>query len=269
MPKVHSQTVFLFGAGAVEDPWAPIISAIQEHHPEARVQDGQQANHYLAWWVYAQRLRARRIEKGGLSPEKRAELDRLKDDDDQLREGIAKHLVRATVEKTYQLRRRFVEVVGQPRWKQRGGALYLTTNWDRLPEVTMAVPEKSVVHLHGDVSSPTCIYLPTETAHEAHRSREANDHIGLLTGTAWQVIQGTDQLCIYGLSFSPLDAELSWVVRVGLEGHTRESMRIYVFDLRAELPKLEWRIRLLLPPGQAIAIEKHAVDEDALVGSSP
>lgn len=127
----------------------------------------------------------------------------------------------------------------------------------------MAVPDNSVVHLDGDVQRPDCIYLPTETSYEGHRSSEANQYIGRFTGTAWQVIQRTQQLCIYGLSLSPLDAELSWVLQVGMENHTQESLQIHLFNLRAELDELEWRIRLLLPRGQEIGIERHPVDDDA------
>lgn len=264
MTNVYTDSVFLFGSGAVEeDAWKPIIAAIQEHQPQAAVQDGPQANHYLTWWVYGQRLRALRTKKGGLSAETKAQQKQLKDADRQLRRKIAEHLSRATTERTYRLRRRFLEVVEHSRWRGSAGVLYLTTNWDNLLEVTKGLSSKSVVHIHGDVTAPDCIYLPSETSHEAHRSRETNVRIGLLTGTAWQVIRDTRQLCIYGLSLSPLDAELSWIVQVGVEAHTRESLRIHLFDLRAELTRLEWRVRLLLPPGSNIEVEKHAVDDDA------
>lgn len=76
---------------------------------------------------------------------------------------------------------------------------------------------------------------------------EANKRIAALIGTAWRAIKGTHNLCIYGLSLSPLDAELSWIVQVGLEDHTRETLRIHLFDLGAELARLEWRLRLSLP----------------------
>jgi len=121
-----------------------------------------------------------------------------------------------------------------------------------------------VVHIHGVVDEHSCIYLPSETSYEAHRSDEANQRIGKFTGTAWHVIQATRRLCIYGLSLSALDAELSWIVRVGLEAHTGKTLRIHLFDLRAELPKLEWRVRLLLPRNSDIQIEGHPVDEEAV-----
>lgn len=107
MSNLQTQTVFLFGAGALENPWSPVISAIREHHPEAGVQNAAQGNHYLAWWVYAQRLRARGIEKGDLSPEKQVRLDRMKKEDNEFRTLIADHLVLATADKTYQLRAYF------------------------------------------------------------------------------------------------------------------------------------------------------------------
>ncbi len=198
---------------------------------------------------------------GGLSPEKQRELDRMADDDLQFRQIIAAHLMRVTEDKSYELRRRFVEVVGQSRWKSgRRGVIYLSTNWDHLLEKAMALSSKSIVHLHGDVSRPACIYLPSETSHEAHRSPESNKYIATLTGTAWQVIRDTRQLCIYGLSLSPLDAELSWVLQAGLDAHTRETLRIHLFNRGEELDKVEWRVRLLLPSGSNIEIEKHAVD---------
>ncbi len=262
MAAVSSDTVFLLGAGTIENAWDPIIDAIQEHRSPAHVRTPDQANHYLAWWVYGQRLRARRMEmeKGSISPQLKEKLDEIARDDLRLRKAMAEHLSKATADGSYRLRRKFVEVAAPHRWDKGGGVLYLSTNWDHLFENAMAIPPKGVLHIHGDVGDHSCIYLPSETSHEAHRSPEANKKIGALTGTAWRAIEGTHQLCIYGLSLSPLDAELSWILQVGLEAHTRETLRIHLFNCGAELDKIEWRIRLLLPPGSTVEIEKHAVD---------
>jgi hypothetical protein len=128
MADVRSDTVFLLGAGVVERAWDPIVAALAELQPKANIRTHEQANHFLAWWVYGQRLRGRRMASGNMTPEVRERLLGIERDDLRLRKTIAEHLIRATAEGTYRLRRRFVEVSGRRRWDQGGGQVFLTAN---------------------------------------------------------------------------------------------------------------------------------------------
>lgn len=257
---MRSDTVFLVGAGINVPMWDPVIAALNELHPAPWIETPEQANHWLAWWVYAQRLRAERMDRTDVTPEVRMKNDELAQEDLRLRRTIAKHLREASAGQGFRLRRRFVEIVGRHRWDAGNGVAYLSANWDRLPEIELAL---NVVHIHGDVDAPETIFLPTETSAERHRTCEAGEYIRRLTGTAWQLIRDTHQLCIYGLSLSALDAELLWILQVGLEAHTERTIRIHVFDLESQRRTLDWRVRMVCPP--TIPIEFHAVDDNAPV----
>ena len=257
---VRSDTVFLVGAGINVPMWDAVIAAINEFLPTPWILTAEQASHWLAWWVYAQRLRAVRMARNDVTPEVRAKNDELASEDLRLRRTIAEHLQSAGAGNELRLRQRFVEVASNHRWDGEHGVMFLSTNWDHLLELR-GVPKEAVVHIHGDIEAPDCLYLPTETSAEAHRSTTASDYIARLTGTAWQAIRDARQLCIYGLSLSALDAELLWILQTGLEAHTANSVVIHVFDLGSELARIEWRLRMVCPPG--LPIEFHAVDDGA------
>src|SRR6266849_5907962 len=106
---IRSDTAFLVGAGINDPMWDPVIAAINEFHSAPGVQTGEQANHWLAWWVYAQRMRALRMARNDITPEVRAQNDELAAENLRLRRTIAEHLQRAAAAKEIRLRRRFTE----------------------------------------------------------------------------------------------------------------------------------------------------------------
>src|SRR5262249_53106553 len=91
-----------------------------------------------------------------------------------------------------------------------------------------------------------------------------NKQIGLWTGTVWQVIRDTRRLCIYGLSLSAHDAELSWNLAAGLLENTKQPLPIPLFDLRSAPPMIEWRVRMASRlPNVKVEINLHPIDDDA------
>ncbi len=262
--RIPSDSVFLVGSGIIDRDrsWKPIIAAIQEFKPDARVETDEQANYFLAWWVYAQRMRAVYLMGDKTSAEGRERNRQLANDDVKLKQIIAASLRSACDGRDFQLRPRFVEVQGLAQW---GSRLFFTTNWDRLLEIQLGRTASNCVHIHGDVEAPSCLYLPTETSTEHHREAAANKQIGLWTGTAWQIIRDTRQLCIYGLSLSAHDAELTWILTAGLSEHTARPLPIHLFDLGNKLPEIEWRVRMACLPSAKVEIIHHPVDDDAPV----
>jgi hypothetical protein len=261
-PGTHaSDTVFLLGSGAVANAWVPVVAAVQEFYSHAQVTNGEEANFLLAWWVYHQRARALRVQRGDLTPENRELNAQVEVSDLRLRQTIAAHLSVASEQDFFRLRRQAVAVLNDRRWGD--GRVFLTANWDRLLEMEMAYPSASVIHIHGEVEKPSCLYLPTETSTENYRSQEVNEHIARLTGTAWQVIRDARQLCIYGLSLSPLDAELAAILGVGLEPRDGPPFPVYVYNLRGKpLDEAVWRVRAATHPEAKVDIYPMALDKE-------
>jgi hypothetical protein len=78
-----------------------------------------------------------------------------------------------------------------------------------------------------------------------------------------QIIQGAQQVCIYGLSMSPLDAELSVVLGVGLEPRMGPPVPIFVCNLQSELAETIWRVRAALDGVANTTIEGVPLDPEA------
>jgi hypothetical protein len=254
-----SDTVFLLGSGAVANAWVPVVAAVREFHSHAQVTNGDEANFVLAWWVYHQRTRALRMQRGDLTPEDRERNLQLEVSDLKLRQTIAAYLRVASEQNFFRLRPQAVALLTDRRWGE--STFFLTANWDRLLEMDMAYPSASVIHIHGEVEKPSCLYLPTETSTENYRSQEVNEHIARLTGTAWQVIRDARQLCIYGLSLSPLDAELAAVLGVGLEPREGPPFPVYVYNLRGKhLDEAVWRVRAATHPEARVEIHPMPLD---------
>lgn len=181
-------------------------------------------------------------------------------DDLRLRQSIAAHISMAATQGFFCLRRRVVPVLRNHEWGP--SQLFLTTNWDRLLETDLAMTPKSVVHIHGDIATPSGVYLPTETSTEMYRPDEANDHIGQLTGTAVRILQGARRICIYGLSLSPLDAEVNVILGVGLEPRATPLPPVYVYNIKSDLDATVWRLRAALHPGAVVDIRPVAVEAE-------
>jgi hypothetical protein len=185
---------------------------------------------------------------------------RIERQDLRLRENIAAHIRVAAEQEFYGLRRAVVPFLHDERWGTN--RLFLTTNWDRVLENDLALGPESVVHIHGDVQAPSTLYLPTETSTEPYRTDEGNARLASFTRSAVQVIQGARQVCIYGLSLSPLDAELNVVLGVGLEPRSGPPVPIYVCNLRSELTETMWRVRAALDGAANATIYGVAVEPE-------
>jgi hypothetical protein len=241
---IPCDTVFLLGAGAITNAWVPVIQALREFRPHAEITTGEQANFVLAQWVYHQRSRALRLAMDDVIEEDRETARRVERQDLRLRQNIAAHIRVAAEQDFYGVRRGLVPLLHNPQWGER--RFIITTNWDRALETDLGFRRESVIHIHGDVEVPSLLYLPTETAAEPYRSREQNAQVAAHTSSAVRIIQGAKQLCIYGLSLSPLDAELNVVLGVGLEPREGPPVPIYVCNLKEAVSETAWRVRAAL-----------------------
>jgi len=265
MPELPScDTVFLLGSGIGANSWVPVIAGIHEFYPTVGVTSAERANFWLAWWVYAQRTRGELMRRGDLGDE-RADTERrnreLEASDLGLRQTIAANIRVATEQDFFRLRRQAVRVLGD--WQLWGRSrYYLTTNWDRLLETELAYSPKSVMHIHGDVEMPSCLYLPTETSTEPYRKPDINEHIGALTGMAAELIRRARQLCIYGLSLSPLDAELGAILGAGLDVRPGPPFPVYVCNVAEAIDEMVWKVRAALHPESKLDIRPMVIEKE-------
>lgn len=86
----------------------------------------------------------------------------------------------------------------------------VTTNWDLLLEGHFL--GKKIVHVHGDITEPRSLYLPSEFSRELYRKWDSHPwgvwgHNGRVTNANWYM-SGARTVAICGLSLSPLDPEL-------------------------------------------------------------
>jgi hypothetical protein len=220
-----NRTVFLSGNGAIAQGWQPITSALQKTFGRKPPQDCNIAfanlTYQLRWLKYQSQVNSEHSEQALAQFTERYELY------NQLKTSISKELSNATESQLIHLRPSFVKTY--ERFKTKEVAL-ATTNWDLLLENHFGSGE-SAIHIHGDVTSPESLYLPTENIIEPYRdgNSESKEHV---TGAArlMSVLQGTERLVIYGLSLSALDIELSILISEGFQGV--DSLReIVIVDL--------------------------------------
>jgi hypothetical protein len=255
-------TVFLLGSGINTNSWVPVRAAAQEFvqgvYPHVTFTDDEQVNYWMAWWVFQRRMAELRKKRSELTPAEAEQMKSLDDSDLGLRKNIAASLLVATEHRDFfRLRHELREVLDQRRWGDN--LCFLTTNWDRNLEVELGLPDDVVTHIHGNVSDASCIYLPSEISSEPYRPDEANAYMKMLHAKAWQAIHGARQLCIYGLSLSPLDAELAAVIGVGLGAEPREASpsQVYICNVGdRELDKVAWRVTAAAHPKVKLDIHR-------------
>jgi hypothetical protein len=229
--------VVLVGAGAVEGAWAPVLRALRTTISPGLPDDPDVGNLQMARLVHLLRFaQARNTE---VLPNL---LTGLKD----LRSAIANEIRGATVRRELRARPNFVETMVSLR--ERIPALrVITTNWDFSVDEALAslAPPLDVLHLHGSIDAPDYLYLPTEISVDAYHSEEEVYQHARALRLGIGAVSGATELIIYGLSLSPLDAELCQLLWLGLEGRAKlEAIR--VFDLQPDF--VARRIEAILGP---------------------
>jgi hypothetical protein len=203
-----SRVLFLAGAGAVKDSWRPVFNALGNVGPADTEWCPELANQFMATAVHA----ARFAWYGNPQDATRREL--LLTPRNQVRDSIADELreFRSAPQEGFDR--------AWEKWVPAGSeCLVATTNWDRvLDEHLMASKGLHVVHMHGvcpQNHNASELYLPTETAFEPYFDQ--NDRQSFLGAHKILVdfAARATRLVLYGLSVSPLDAELStWLMAI-------------------------------------------------------
>lgn len=205
----------IVGAGAVENGWAPVLRALRGQFPMALTADGAnihlaRAVYLLRWWSSDQTEHGRKCFA--------ETLNYFKD----LKTEIAAELLLS--QKTGEIRARpeLAAILDKFIVPNPGKFILLSTNWDHVVE--RAVYKHldphfrctiNAIHIHGSADDQSTMYFPTEVTKEPYRSAEEEMTIGAIHGSTWRTLEGATQAIIYGLSLSPLDAELCQILACG------------------------------------------------------
>ena len=210
------KSVVIAGAGAVRQAWRPVRRALLRrfrHLPEG-TENAAFASIVLELRHLAQvRNAGWRLTGARDALAVRRVLRRQLSRYDSLCEDIARELADATTAGEIGPRPEFEQIC--ERWVRPEVGAVVTTNWDRT--LGNAFPDQRVFHVHGDVRDAASLYLPMEQSWEPYRKLPTRTgdlprHNGRVTHGNW-LVHRAEQVVVYGLSLSPIDAELSLLFR--------------------------------------------------------
>lgn len=203
------------GAGAVKNAWTPILRALQPYHDFPLTADG--ANSFLARLVYL--LRWWSAIDSDLAKQERDKFGQyLKD----VRQAIAKELKAAEVSGEILVRDEFTDVIDRFLIPYCQKFALITTNWDNIVgsalQAKMSMNFECTVrplHIHGSIEDSEKLYLPTEMTKEPYRLFHEEQHLGGMHSSVIRGLEDAHRVVVYGLSISPLDAELGQTLAAG------------------------------------------------------
>lgn len=249
-------TGLIVGAGAVENAWGPVVRAIQNLFDFPITADG--ANSYLARLVYLLRWWSSDHTDFGKN-----ELKKHKEFLQTVKKSIAEELRRAQLDGEIRPREQFGTIVDFFLFRNSRKFIFVTTNWDTVIDAAffkelnrIGVGISQPLHIHGSVDDIDLMYLPTEVTKEPYRTPDEEIRIGSLHGSIWRALEYCHRIVIYGLSLSPLDAELGQILACGFASKTVKEICIVAPDHES----IAHRVNLLLDPRYPVAVKGYAPD---------
>jgi hypothetical protein len=212
---MDKRTALIVGAGAVENSWAPVIRVLERFHPAPLTNDG--ANTFMALLIYLLRWWSSNDTDLG-----KQQLIAHKSFLAEMRESISSELSVAQKRNEIRVRSEFPNIVERMLVEHSTEFMFVTTNWDTVVDDALAIHLKDLapftlfpLHIHGSLKNPDTLYLPTEVTKEPYRSFEQEQEIGGLHGSIMRGLESASRVVLYGISLSPLDAELNQTVAAG------------------------------------------------------
>lgn len=216
----NKSVAILFGAGAVKNGWLPIIRAIQPSYFKKQISIDA-ANSYLARLIYLLRWSyAPKDDTGDYGLEDYQKI--LKN----TKEQICTEIAMSSKQGEIKVQDEFYSIINEIILSNFRHIMMVSTNWDTvfedavnsMPIIQSAFDEKLIAaHIHGIYLDPTTLYLPTEVCEEPFRSKGEEHILGSLHLKIMEQITRAEIIIFYGLSLSPLDAELTQILSVGLD----------------------------------------------------
>lgn len=247
-------TTLVVGAGAVEGAWEPVLKALRPYIDIPLTPDG--ANAFLARLVYLLRWFSADPSEYG-----RKQLQQYKKILVRVRSDIAKALQKAEDRGQLRVRPEFEDVIFKRVRPLHSKLILVTTNWDGVvgSALTKLLSNQDCrficrpQHIHGCAKTPNLMYLPTEMTKEPYRSSGEERRIGGLHSAIWQAMELSQRSIVYGLSLSPLDAELAQTLACGWSTPLIEEIEIIAPDHDV----ISHRVNLLTDPRKHVKVHGY------------
>ena len=220
-----NKSIALFvGAGSVINAWNPIIRALQpDHFTDVLSMEG--ATSGLARLVYLMRWFSL---NPGDALETTTQIMKL------TKNRICEELKAAQEKNELLAREEFHNIIDIVASSECTRFLLVSTNWDTIIEDTINSSKKlkvfgkkiNAAHIHGEYTDSRNLYLPSEIVEEPYRTREEREYLGKMHSSVMQSLFDAKIMIIYGLSISPLDAELSQIIGSALNSPKLKSVKI-------------------------------------------
>jgi len=182
----------------------------------------------------------------------------------EVRASISRELKAAEQSREIIAREEFLEVINKFLIPYSLQFMLVTTNWDNVIGIALnTYLSKNFdgivypLHIHGSAKNPNTLYLPTEMTKEPYRLHEEEQQIGGLHGSIFRGMEEAHRAIVYGLSISPLDAELCQTLACGWSNSILKE--IIIVDPNHE--EIAHRINLLLDIKRGIQVKGFFPDK--------
>lgn len=257
MQSIKPKSVALFvGAGAVENAWTPVSRALQQYYKPKMDADG--CNMTLSQLVFNLRFFSNKKHR---EPYQEEHLQALKKQLVLFRNSIAYELQQAQRENEISARPELPEILEKFAIYKNKKFMFVSTNWDTVIDNAIRkychnkFPNKEInlfpLHVHGSIFSTDHLYLPTEVTHEPYRTEEEIENLSVINASIMKGLELCERVVIYGLSLSPLDAELGMILTAGLDNEKLQEI-IVVDPMHEQIAK---RVNVLLTHKRKIIVK--------------
>lgn len=242
--RIDLDAVLLVGAGAVDKSWEPVLTAVQSCKSSVRCKDS--ANVYFSDLVHRLRYwhamaNNPRIQAGYREGYAQQFENALKERDtlvsaisDNLRHWSGNHLRPAGNRIREHLHANF------------DSFSVISANWDLSAGYFCAGDRedncRAVSYIHGTFD--TDLYLPGEIASEPFRSAYNRSEMITTAIGAAQTLRDATVLLVYGLSVSPMDAELGFILSSAAAQRTTRFEKVIVINPEPDAPMASLRVHL-------------------------
>ncbi len=194
----------IFGSGAIENSWAPILKCLTPHNFTNDITKDA-ANSALASLVY--NLRFHTSESNNDDNINKCQI-KLKNK----RKDLCDYIQYYQESGQMRVRKELYEIIDTMIIPYCENLLFITTNWDTVVDEALlahtSFKSLKVIHLHGTCNDPNTLYLPTEVSYEKYRSQEEQQQMRVKHSIVMDQLSFAQMIILYGISFSALDAEL-------------------------------------------------------------